>query len=135
MNVLFAFVIASVIYVVGLPVRVNPAVIGHVEPGSAEEKQGVREGDRIVAVNGKPVRSWEDAQMIAAMAPTNILPVTLARDGVTNTYYLTAQVNEDLGLKILGLEPMAHPIIRQVFAPSAASATTTRAGWPSSGFR
>ena len=53
MNVVFAFAIATVIYFVGLPIPVNPAIIGYVEPGSAEAKLGIQEGDRIVSVNGE----------------------------------------------------------------------------------
>ena len=34
MNVIFAFVVATIIYFVGLPEPVNPSIIGYVEPGS-----------------------------------------------------------------------------------------------------
>jgi regulator of sigma E protease len=128
MNILFAFVIASVIYVVGLPIRVNPAVIGHVEPGSEEAKSGVREGDRIVAVSGKQVKSWEDAQMAVAIARTNVLPVTVERDGARTVLYLRAAVNEEIGLKLLDLEPMQHPVIREIKAESAAQAAGLKTG-------
>src|SRR5512138_1676912 len=40
MNGLFAFLIAGVLYFVGLPVRVNPAIVGGVEPGSTEAQLG-----------------------------------------------------------------------------------------------
>ncbi len=60
MNVVFAFAIAMVIYFVGLPVPVNPPIIGYVEPGSAEAKLGIQEGDVIKAVNGKKINSWQD---------------------------------------------------------------------------
>ena len=72
MNIGFAFLIATVIYFVGLPVIINPAIVGEVIPDSVEGKQGVKTGDRIVAVNGKMVKSWEDAQMIVAVARTNV---------------------------------------------------------------
>jgi S1-C subfamily serine protease len=42
-------------------VPVNPAIIGYVEPGSAEAKLGIHEGDRIIkSVDGKPSQSWQD---------------------------------------------------------------------------
>src|SRR5437667_2849787 len=55
MNVAFAFAIACVIYFVGLPMLVNPSYIGHVDADSPEAALGIREGDKIVAVNGRPV--------------------------------------------------------------------------------
>lgn len=120
MNGLFAFVLASVIYVVGLPVRVNPAIIGEVEAGSPEAAMGIKAGDRIISVNSKMVKSWEDAQMTVALAKTNTLPVTIERQGRQFTYWLTATVNPQLGLKLLNLDPMQHPVVGDVRRGSAA---------------
>ena len=121
MNGVFACFIATVIYFLGLPVLVNPAIIGGVEADSAEAKLGIRSGDRIVAVNGKTVSSWEDAQTTVMMARTNVLPVTLEREGARKTYLLTAKVNEFIGLKLLNLEPRERPVIHRVLAGTAAA--------------
>jgi regulator of sigma E protease len=91
MNVVFAFAIATVIYFVGLPVMVNPSIIGYVEPNSPEAKLGIQPGDKIVEVNGKPVKSWQDVQMTAALARTNVMPVVIERNGVRTTHHLTAK--------------------------------------------
>ena len=128
MNGIFAFAIATIIYFVGLPVRVNPAIVGNVPPDSPEAKAGVHTGDRVVAVNGKMVKSWEDAQMTVAMARTNVLPVTLERGSSNLVVYLTAQVNPELGLKLLDLEPLDHPVIQQVLPDSAAQAVGLKSG-------
>lgn len=128
MNVLLAFAIAAVICFVGLPVPVNPAIIGGLEPGSAAGGLDIRPGDRIVAVNGKPVTSWEDAQMCAAMAPTNVLPVTIERQGVRATCHVPTELNKELGLKLLPLEPTTHPVIEQVEPGSAAEAAGLKKG-------
>src|SRR5688500_5257611 len=56
MNLVFAFVIASILYFTGLPVLIEPSVVGYVDPASAEGKLGIQENDRIVAVNGKPTK-------------------------------------------------------------------------------
>ena len=47
MNLIFAFVLATIIYFCGLPILVNPPFIGRVDPESAEGKLGIREGDRV----------------------------------------------------------------------------------------
>jgi len=119
MNVVFAFAIATVIYFVGLPVLVNPSIIGYVEPDSPEAKLGIREGDKIVAVNGKTVKSWQDVQMITVLARTNVLPVVVERDGARTTYELTAKVNSTLGWKVLNLDPRDHPEVNEVVAGGA----------------
>ncbi len=128
MNAVFAFLIAAVLFVVGLPVRINPAIIGGVEAGSPEAKLGIRAGDRIIEVNRHPVKSWEDAQMRAAMALTNVVPVAIEREGKIQTYYLRTRLNEEVGLKLLDLDPMTHPVIEVLSKGSAAEEAGLRKG-------
>ncbi|MEW6159932.1 MAG: RIP metalloprotease RseP [Verrucomicrobiota bacterium] len=119
MNVVFAFAIATVIYFVGLPVLVNPSIVGFVDPQSEEAKLGIREGDKIVEVNGKKVKSWQDVQMTTILARTNVLPVVVERDGKRQTFHLTAKVNATLGWKMLNLEPRDHPEVLEVLRGGA----------------
>ncbi|HEY3853888.1 MAG TPA: RIP metalloprotease RseP [Verrucomicrobiae bacterium] len=111
MNVVFAFFVATIVYFVGLPVAVNPSIIGYVEPNSPEAALGIHQGDRIVSVNGKPVKSWEEINNITILALTNTVPVVITRGDVSNTYMLKAEVNNLVGLKTLNLDPMDHLLI------------------------
>lgn len=120
MNILFSFVIACVIYFTGLPELVNPPVIGHVDKESEVYQMGIREGMVIVAIDGHPVRTWQEVTEETVLARTNVFEVSLALDGVTNAYSLTAQVNEDFGLKTLPLNPQDHPAAMEVQGDSAA---------------
>lgn len=128
MNVVFAFVIAGVIYFTGLPVLVNPSFVGYVDPNSPEGKAGIREGDRIVAVDGKSVRSWQEVQEQTVLARTNVLAVVIEREGQRKTYQLEAAVNPDVGLKLLRLEPRDHPEVMEVLANQAGEAAGLKAG-------
>lgn len=120
MNVVFAFVIATVIYFTGLPILVNPPIIGFVEPNSTEAKLGILEGDRIVEVDGRPIRGWMEVQEATGLARTNMLPVVIERNGERNTYNLEAKVNSTFGFKLLNLEPRDHPVVGGVKSGSAA---------------
>jgi regulator of sigma E protease len=114
MNVVFAFLIATLIYFVGLPVLVNPSIIGNVDPASAEAGLGIRQGDRVVAVNGKTVKSWEEINQITVLARTNVFEVAVERAGVRTNYTLTARVHDEIGLKWLNLDPYDHPVVGAV---------------------
>src|ERR1051326_2337830 len=104
MNVVFGFAVATIIYFTGLPLLVNPSVIGYVPPDSPEEKLGIKPGDWIVAVNGHPVNSWQQILMETAFAETNVVPVAIARDGHTNVYKLAATPTAATGgVKLLNL--------------------------------
>lgn len=120
MNMVFAFVLAILIYFVGLPVAVSPPLIGHVEQTSDEYIKGIREGDLILRVDGRMVKSWQDVQMFAALARTNVLEVVTERNAVRATNSLTASVNEAVGLKMLNLDPRDHPVVAQVTSGSPA---------------
>ena len=119
MNVVFAFVIATLVYFVGLPVPVNPSIIGYVDPSSPEAKMGIHDGDRIIAINDKAVKSWEEIYNTTILALTNILPVTIVHESTpnvftTNTFMLKAEVNTLVGLKTLDLDPRDHLIVKSI---------------------
>ncbi len=138
MNLVFAFGLATLIYFTGLPIKVNPSVIGHVPPDSEEAKLGIQTGDRIVSIEGKLARSWEDVYQTVALARTNVVAVVLARTNATTapganleefkTYHLNAPVKEGIGLKVLNLEPRDLPVIKAVVAGGAAEAAGLKAG-------
>lgn len=122
MNVVFAFVIATLIYFVGLPMLVNPSYIGYIEPDSAEAKLGIQPGDRVVEVSGRKVTTWQQIQEITALARTNVLPVTIVHAGERKTYNLEAKTSDVLGIKSLNLDPQEHPTVMAVISGSAAEA-------------
>lgn len=127
MNVVFAFVLATLIYFVGLPVLVNPSVIGEVDPDSPEAKLGIRDGDRIVAINNQPVKSWQDVVYESATARTNVLPVVIERNGERKTFYLTTRTSP-AGLKWLNLDPREHPVVGVAESGTPAAKAGLQAG-------
>jgi regulator of sigma E protease len=128
MNAAFAFAIAGLIYYVGLPVLVNPSKIGYVEPGSAEAKLGIQEGDKIVAVDGKPVKSWEEVYQTTILALTNLIPVAIEHEGKTNTYLLRADTTNALDLKMLNLSPSDLVVLGSVLSGRPAEKAGLKAG-------
>ena len=57
-------------------------IISEVEKGSAVEKIGIEEGDKIVKINGKKVTTSDDVSLYIAMAdPTKKNTITVERDG------------------------------------------------------
>ncbi len=128
MNVVFAFAIATLIYFVGLPVPVSLPIIGQVDPASPEGRLGIRDGDRVVMVDNKPIKSWEDVMEFTMLARTNLIPVVIEHDGVSNTYNLTATVNEVIGVKTLNLDPREHPVVGAVESGKPAAAAGLQPG-------
>ncbi len=129
MNVVFGIVIAFFLWGTGIPVQVNPPIIGYVDPKSPEGKLGIQPGDEILAVDGKPITSWNEVQETTILARSSTLPVVIARPGkFTNTYELKTVVSEALGLKVLNLDPRDHPVIKRVLSHSPAEAAGLKSG-------
>jgi regulator of sigma E protease len=128
MNVVFAFVIACLLYYIGVPVLVNPSKIGYVEPGSAEARLGIQAGDRIVAVNGKPVSSWEEVYNATILALTNVIPVAIEHEGKTNIYPLRAEATNALELKMLNLNPNDFVVFNSILPGKPAERAGLQAG-------
>lgn len=58
------------------------AVVASIEPGSAAERAGLREGDVIIAINGKTLGNYlELSQRISQMDPGERIQITINRDG------------------------------------------------------
>jgi regulator of sigma E protease len=129
MNVFFGVAIAFLLWGVGIPVQVNPPIIGYVDPASPEAKLGIQPGDEILYVDGKAITSWHDVQETSILAHSTNLAVVIARPGkFTNTYELTTVVSEALGLKVLNLDPRDHPVIKGLKPDSPAEAAGLKPG-------
>ena len=82
MNILLAIGILSFSYMEGVWVpkyHKEPAVIGPVTPDSIAYKGGLRTGDRVVAVHGTQVHTWEDLEIALATVPKGSLDLLVQR--------------------------------------------------------
>ncbi|MFQ3623570.1 MAG: RIP metalloprotease RseP [Acetobacteraceae bacterium] len=92
-NFLLAAVLLAGMYTVtGRPD--TAAVITAVQPGSAAERAGLAPGDRVLAIDGRSVRRFEDVQAIVRLRPGQALTVAVARDGATVTVTATPDLRE-----------------------------------------
>ena len=83
MNFLLGIVLFTIAYSVGQPVATNDPVIGTVQSGSPAQAAGLRPDDRVLSVNGQPVKSFSqmhdvvDKVMKADTRHGATFPVTL----------------------------------------------------------
>lgn len=68
-----------------------PAVIGAIQPGSAAERAGLREGDRVLAVDGRATVSWEDWRDAVRASPGLALALEVERDGRAMAFVATPE--------------------------------------------
>ncbi|MDP6796023.1 MAG: RIP metalloprotease RseP, partial [Verrucomicrobiota bacterium] len=122
MNIVFAVVLATVIYFVGLPEMVTPPVIGYLSEESPEYELGIREGDIVTKIDGVPIPSLEEVNKLTMLSLTNRFAVTFLRDRDEFTRVLTATpISPEMPLKILHLPPKYPPTVGRVTQGQAAS--------------
>lgn len=75
-----AIAVAALLFVtIGLRVPVEGPYVGDVQPGSPAERAGLRTGDRIAAIGGAPVGSWEEMLRAIQGNPGRTVDVELLR--------------------------------------------------------
>jgi regulator of sigma E protease len=78
-NFAFAIVVLALLFMTyGQPF--TPAEVGQVQEGSAAEQGGMRVGDVIVAIDGRPIERFEDIQQIVRLNPGVAMAMTVRRD-------------------------------------------------------
>lgn len=129
MNLLLAVALLAAIYLIGVTVPRylhEPAVIGEVEPNSPAAEAGLVPGDRIVAIEGDHMHTWEQVELAIATSPQQRLTFTIERAGQRLKKEITVRVEGDVGN--IGVSPLIPAIIEQVEPNSPAEKAGLRAG-------
>ncbi|HTO71218.1 MAG TPA: RIP metalloprotease RseP [Myxococcota bacterium] len=118
MNLLLPVFLIAAILMSGVPTPTSR--IGSVEPGSAAEKAGIREGDRVVAVNGESLWRWQDLEAkLEAPGPAE-LALSVERGAETREVALAREKADGGGWKDSGLS--FHTPVARVGVPDENSA-------------
>ena len=83
MNVLVAFVLFFGVYATGAPSQIPSTEVAQVEAGSPAAAAGLEPGDRIVAVDGRRVRTFSGASSLIGNSRGRAIRVTVERGGRT----------------------------------------------------
>lgn len=80
--------------------RIRP-VLGQVLPHGPAAHAGLLAGDRILTVDGKPIRRWQDLVAVVNASPGRTLQMTVLRGGARQTIAVTP-ARETVGGRIVG---------------------------------
>ncbi len=119
MNILLAASLFVVVFMAGL--KTEPAVIGRVYPGSpaalavpvgdagaADLEPGLRPGDRVLRIDGDPVREFGDIVLATTMGHRGqAIEFEVQRAGAAGVrrFHVTPEVGRQSGLQEIGVEP------------------------------
>lgn len=106
-NFILAIFIFALIYAFsGIP-QLTPE-IGSVAANSPAEKAGILAGDKVLSINAKPIKTWDDLSSIIERSGENPLTLEIERDQKIMTFQVTPSVTE---VKNLFGEPIKRPVM------------------------
>jgi regulator of sigma E protease len=138
-SLLLALFFAGVVWVVGHPVGEadSTTVIGYVMPDSPAQKVGLQPGDKILEVDGKPVRRFlgmnDSVSWNVVRSEGDKIPVKFERDGKVQTVWVEPYKAETRGwrrksVRQLLIYPAEAPLIDAVEPNTPAAAAGLRKG-------
>ncbi len=89
-----------------------PPVIGAVAPDYPAKVAGIKVGDKITAIDGKPITHWAELQSIIKSDATEKV-VTLSREGETVTVKIIPKLHEESGSFILGVSRFEEVVFKR----------------------
>jgi regulator of sigma E protease len=104
-NIVFAFLLLTVLAATAMPQPLQPtAVVAGLERGKPAQKAGLKLHDRIVGVDGHPVRGFDQVRALITGSGGRPLTLTVHRDGKTVTVGPLTPVQQQ-GRYIVGFIP------------------------------
>lgn len=112
---------------VGLRSADNAPRLGDIDPSGAAAAAGLAAGDRILAVDGQVVTTWDDLVREIRRHPAAAVPFELEREGARLTIAATPRPSESGGYGVLGVGPPTRMVQFGAAAGLAAGLRATAA--------
>jgi regulator of sigma E protease len=112
MNIVLAIVVMAIVLYQGaqLPAFEQQSVIvGTFSPNSAGERAGLKLGDRIVTIDGKPVDTWEQFSMAILPKAKREVSIGYMRNGQQGALTVVPDAQGKFEMGDLGVQPTIHP--------------------------
>ncbi len=112
MNVLLALVVMAGVLYQGAQVAAfeqQPVVIGTFSENSAAAKGGLKLGDRVITIDGKPVDTWEQFSLAIVPKARREVSIGYVRNGQAGTATVIPDAQGKFEMGDIGIQPTVHP--------------------------
>ena len=110
----------------GMEVPQNTPVLGQIVEGYPAAQSGLKEGDRVLSINGQPVSQWTDIRTRLADAGTKPVPFEIQRDKEKLTVTVTPVLNPETGKPFIGVVSSLKRVQLTPWQAAVSSVTATK---------
>jgi regulator of sigma E protease len=131
MNLLLAVVVMAAVFYQGAQVPLydeQPVVVGAFAEDSVAQKAGLQVGDHVVAVDGKPVDTWDQFALAIVGKAKREVTLTAVRSGKSVPITVVPQARGKYEMGDIGVRPLVHPEVAEVNAGQPAAEAGLRKG-------
>ncbi len=134
-NLLFAVFVFFLLWYAGFTIRTydNRVILASEYQADASveypaDRAGLQTGDRIIAIDGKDVRHYQDIQEQVAKSPGEELTMTVRRNEQTIMLRITPRLDKNTGAGKIGVYSWIDPVIGNVQDNSSADIAGLQSG-------
>ena len=110
----------------GMEVPQNTPVLGQIVEGYPAAQSGLKEGDRVLSINGQPVSQWTDIRTRLADSGTKPVPFEIQRDKEMLTVTVTPVLNPETGKPFIGVVSSLKRVQLTPWQAAVSSVTATK---------
>ena len=117
MNLVLALVVMAVVFYQGAQVpkfEREPVVIGTFAENSVGQAAGLKPGDRVTAIDGKPIETWDQFSMAIVAKAKRQVTIGYLRDGRPAEIILVPAAQGKYEMGDIGIQPQIHPEVDEV---------------------
>ena len=131
MNLALALVVMAVVFYQGADApkfEREPVVVGTFAEASVGQAAGLKPGDRITTVDGKPVEDWDEFSMAIVAKAKRQVTLGYVRDGRASEVMLVPTSVGKYEMGDIGVQPEIHPQVYDVSPGQPAAEAGLRKG-------
>ena len=130
MNLVFALPVAFFLLVLGTPqaITTNATAIGAVISDAPAANAGLEPGDKIVSIDGTPVKTWKDLSTLLRYRIGQETKIDYLRDGKNEQVVLTPEINHDKGYMGIGISGINLAQVGSILSNTPASKSKLQVG-------
>jgi regulator of sigma E protease len=117
MNLLLAIVVMTAVFYQGAHVALfeeQPVVVGAFAEKSVAQQAGIRVGDHIIAIDGKPVDTWDQFSLAIVSKAKRQVTLSFVRDGKPQDLVVVPEGQGKYEMGDIGVQPLVHPEVDEI---------------------